>query len=118
MNPKFIFPELYQFFGGYFYPGWPADYRWAGEAPNFVAVVRHFRAVNPPATVVRLRGELADLASKGFAEPELARTIAELGSGFDAAAAGLLFSEWLEKIIETIDESPTTARVLPEIRGI
>lgn len=118
MNPKFLYPELYQFFGGYFYPGWPADYRWAGEPPNFIAVVRHFRAVNPPGTVIRLRAELADLAEKELSDVELGRMIAELGSGFDAAAAGMTFVEWLEKIVETLDESPTLAKVLPETSRI
>ena len=70
-NYRFKFPELYQFFGGYFYQGWSADYRWENARPNFSAVVRHFKAVNPPATVTRVRIELKDAARRPVGRLEI-----------------------------------------------
>ena len=115
-NYRFKFPELYQFFGGYFYQGWSADYRWESAKPNFSAVVRHFKAVNPPATINRVRIELEDLLSSALEEPELDTALTELGSNFYPPAEHLSSSDWLKKILEILDESPTKSRVLRELR--
>lgn len=116
MNYRFTFPELYQFFGGYFYQGWPADYRWENSRPEFSAVVRHFKAVNPPLTVNKVRIELAELLSLPIDDVELDRVLTELGSNFDSAADDNLPSVWLARILAIIDESPTRAKVLRELR--
>jgi len=116
MNYRFKFPELYQFFGGYFYQGWSADYRWESAQPNFAAVVRHFKAVNPPATVNRVRIELEELLSHALEELELNTALTELGSHFYPPAEQLSSAEWLKKILEILDESPTKSRVLRELR--
>jgi hypothetical protein len=115
-NYRFKFPELYQFFGGYFYQGWAADYRWESSKPGFSAVVRHFKAVNPPSTVNRVRIELEELKSLALDEPELNAALQELGSNFYPPAENLESSEWLGKILEILDESPTKSRVLRELR--
>jgi len=116
MNYRFKFPELYQFFGGYFYQGWSADYRWENSRPNFAAVVRHFKAVNPPATVNRVRLELEDLLSRALDELQLNAALTELGSNFYPPAEKLTSAAWLAKILEILDESPTKSRVLRELR--
>ena len=113
---RFKFPELYQFFGGYFYQGWPADYRWENAKPNFAAVVRHFKAVNPPSTVNRVRLELDELLSLSLDEAELDRALGQLGSNFYPRAENLDSSTWLKKVLEILDESPTKSRVLRELR--
>ena len=113
---RFKFPELYQFFGGYFYQGWSADYRWENAKPDFAAVVRHFKAVNPPLTVSRVRIELGELLSLALDETELNAVLGELGSNFYPPAENLDCSAWLVKILEILDESPTKSRVLRELR--
>lgn len=113
---RFKFPELYQFFGGYFYQGWSADYRWENAKPNFSAVVRHFKAVNPPATVSRVRIELEGLLMLSLDDRELSAALGELGSNFYPPAENLTASEWIGKILEILDESPTKSRVLRELR--
>ena len=115
-NYRFKFPELYQFFGGYFYQGWTTDYRWEGAEPNFSSVVRHFKAVNPPSTVGRVRLELGELLSSSLDEPELNKVLSELGSNFYSTNE-ITNLHWLEKILEILDESPTKARVLREKQG-
>jgi hypothetical protein len=115
-NYRFKFPALYQFFGGYFYQGWAADYRWENAAPDEAAVVRHFKAVNPPATVARVRAELEELARENLSEETLAEALRELGSVFYPPAAGLDHRRWLEKILGILAESPTRARILRELR--
>ena len=115
-NYRFKFPELYQFFGGYFYQGWTTDYRWEGVKPSFSAVVRHFKAVNPPVTVGRLRNELEDLLSLGLDELKLDEVLSELGNDFNAPSEALDNRQWLENILVILNESPTKSRVLRELK--
>jgi hypothetical protein len=115
-NYRFKFPELYQFFGGYFYQGWTGDYRWETGKPDFSAVVRHFKAVNPPATVNRVRIELEELISHALDEEQLTGALMELGNNFYPPVQNLSYSEWLQAILEILAESPTKARVLRELR--
>lgn len=110
------FADLYQFFGGYFYQGWASDYNWETARPNFAAVVRHFKAVNPPATVTRVKNELEDLLSIDLGETELSEILGELGSNFYPLAENLSSREWLENILAVLRESPTTAKVLRELK--
>jgi CdiI immunity protein len=115
-NYRSKFPELYQFFGGYFYQGWTTDYRWEGVKPNFSAVIRHFKAVNPPSTVGLVRNELEDLLLQGLENGEMSAALSELGNNFYPSAEDLSYRQWLEKILEILAESPTKSRVLRELR--
>jgi hypothetical protein len=115
-NYRFKYPELYQFFGGYFYQGWASDYRWEGARPNFSAVVRHFKAINPPPTVGRVRNELEDLLREELDESQLTEALGVLGSNFYPPAEDLNSRQWLEKILEVLAESPTKSRILRELR--
>lgn len=113
---RFKFAELYQFFGGYFYQGWAADYRWEGVNPNFAAVVRHFKAVNPPATIGRVKNQLEDLLALELGEKELTAALNELGNNYYPLAEQLSNRRWLEQILEILRESPTKSRVLRELQ--
>ena len=113
---KFKYAELYQFFGSYFYQGWASDYRWEGVRQNSAAVVRHFKAVNPPLTVNRISHELEDLLRESLSEAELNQVLGELGSAFYPPAENLNTREWLEKILRVLGESPTKAQILRELR--
>jgi hypothetical protein len=115
-NYRFKFPELYQFFGGYFYQGWSSDYRWENSKPNFTAVVRHFKAVNPPSTVYRVRLELEELLQQVLNEAELNAALIDLGSNFYPPGENLETRAWLFKVLEILDESPTKSKVLRELR--
>lgn len=116
-NYRFKFAELYQFFGGYFYQGWAADYHWErGDGPNFAAVVRHFKAVNPPITVSRLTNELEDLLALELEEEELAAALSELGNNYRSLAKQSNNCDWLGQILEILRESPTKSRVLRELQ--
>ena len=115
-NYRFKFPELYQFFGGYFYQGWSTDYRWENTKPSFSAVVRHFKAVNPPATVGRVRIELGELLSLSLEDSQLSAALGELGSNFFPPSENLSSAQWLARVLEILDESPTKSRVLRELR--
>ena len=114
-NYRFKFPELYQFFGGYFYQGWTSDYRWETSSPNFSAVVRHFKAVNPPPFVALVRNQMEDLLGEDLEEAELSQVLKELGSNFYAPAENLNNRQWLEQILLILRESPTKDRILREL---
>lgn len=92
------------------------DYNWETARPNFAAVIRHFKAVNPPITVTRVRNELEDLLLLDLEEEELNKILNELGSNFFPPAENLTNQEWLENILVVLRESPTTARVLRELK--
>ena len=92
------------------------DYNWETAKPDFSAVVRHFKAVNPPTTVTRVKNELEDLLSLDLEEEKLTDVLAELGSNFHAPAENLTNRQWLENILNILRESPTTARVLRELK--
>lgn len=112
---KVRFPELYQFFAGYFYQGWVADYKWDLSEPTFAAVVRHFRAVNPPFLVEAVRTQLDELISADlYDDQELNKALFELGSGFNPNFEGLSESEWLKQIAEILSESAAASIVLRE----
>ncbi len=113
---RYKFAELFQFFGGYFYQGWANDYNWETAKPDFASVVRHFKAVNPPVTVTKVRNELEDLLSLNLDEEKLTGVLTELGSNFYAPAENLTHRQWLENILNILGESPTTARVLRELK--
>lgn len=115
-NYCFKFPELYQFFGGYFYQGWASDYRWENSAPNFSAVVRHFKAINPPPFVALVRNQLEDLLGEDLEEAKLAEALNQLGSNFYPPAENLDSRRWLEQILAVLRESPTKDRILRELK--
>lgn len=112
---KAKYPELYQFFAGYFYQGWASDYRWDLSEPSHKSVIRHFRAVNPPLIVEAVRNQLDQLmSSDGDNNDRLTNALFELGSGFNSSFEGLSESEWLRQIAEVLSESAATAVVLRE----
>lgn len=109
------YPELFQFFAGYFYQGWVADYRWDLSEPSFEAVVRHFRAVNPPSVVSAVQNQLDDLLrSDADNEQDLTAALSELGNGFNPDFEGLNRKEWLTQVAEILSESAATSVVLRE----
>lgn len=112
----FKYPELYQFFAGYFYQGWAADYRWEGTLPNSAAVVSHFKAVNPPLMIGQVRNRLEDLMREETDEEKLGEILYELGSSFFPPSEKLNNRQWLEKISDILNESPTKARILRELK--
>lgn len=113
---KSKYPELFQFFAGYFYQGWASDYKWDLSEPSFKAVVRHFRAVNPPMVVEAVRNQLDELISSGGDNTDLTKTLFELGNGFNPGFEGLSESEWLKEIAEVLSESAAASVVLRERR--
>jgi hypothetical protein len=115
-NYSFKFPDLYQFFGGYFYQGWTAGYKWEGTSANFAAVVRHFKAVNPPQTVARVRTQLQELLALELSEENLNEALIALGNNFYPPAENLDNRRWLESIAEILRETSTKPRVLREIQ--
>jgi CdiI immunity protein len=115
-NYRFNFPELYQFFGGYFYQGWSSDYRWDSAKPNFVAVILHFKAVNPPITINKVCNELQDLLNENLDEAKLSNVLTELGNNFYPESEQLSHRQWLEKIKSILNDSPTRAKILRELR--
>lgn len=115
-NYSFQFPDLYQFFGGYFYQGWSSGYSWEGTSPNFSAVVRHFKAVNPPQTVFRVQQQLQQLLALELSEEDLNDALIALGNNFYPPAEKLNNRQWLERINEILKETSTKPRVLREIQ--
>ncbi len=111
----FQFPELFQFFGGYFYQGWSADYSWEGQTPNFASVVRHFKSLNPPPTVNSVISEIEQLLAMNLDEKELDEILSALGNNYYLTAKNGDHRQWLTDILSVLRESAVNDRILREL---
>ncbi len=114
-DSQFQFPELFQFFGGYFYQGWSADYNWESQQLHFAAVVRHFKSLNPPSTVNRVISEIEQLLLINASEKELDETLAALGNNYYLTAKEGDHRQWLTAILSILRESAVNDRILREL---
>lgn len=109
------FDELYQFFAGYFHQDWSRVFDWKEETPNFVSVVRHFKATNPKQIILKVRNQLEDLLEYELSESELKRALTELGSNYYSQTDGKKYREWLENVLLILDDPTEKGKVLREI---
>lgn len=101
------FPKLRNLLGSYFYQDWDDDYDWQGETPNFNAVVRFYKANNPPATVAQATKELQQFLTLQLDEGDLKAALADIGVFYSPQADGMTRRQWLEQVLAILQE-PTT----------
>ncbi len=109
------FEELHQFFAGYFHQDWGRVFDWKNETPNFQAVVRHFKATNPPAFIIKVRNQLEDFIHYNLDEPELKKALLELGNNYFIDEESGTYRDWLEEIQRILDDPTEKGKVLLEI---
>jgi hypothetical protein len=85
------FPELYQFFGGYFHEDWDLD------AEDDAGVVRFFKSLAPSERVLEVRRQLEAFLSLGLPEEETQKAVwHSFGCAYDPGE--LPMRSWLQRI--------------------
>ena len=89
------YPELYQFFGGYFHQDW-------GDSGSFQNVVHDFQ-VELDETVRQATRELEEFLELDLPEEELREILLnDLGSYVHAPGLGLTYRQWLEAVLDIL----------------
>ena len=113
INYEKKFPDLGQFFGGYFHQDWGYDYNWQGKEPNFEDVVKVYKAEDTPQGVERTIAELEELLSLPLETDELRRiVIEEFGSFYLARKRGFTTHEFLLAVLKILKEPNSNFKLL------
>lgn len=103
------FPELKYLFAAYFHEDWLHEYDWAGSDPSYKAIVHHFKAKNPRATVEQAGRELNEFLKIQMPDKELEEVVAyDLGCAYYPPGSGQTYREWLEAVLAVLHE-PTAS---------
>ena len=109
------FGELHQFLAGYFHQDWSRVFDWKHETPNFRAVVRHFKATNPPNFILKVRNQLEDLRRYDLDEAGLKQALGELGCNYFVDPETGTYRQWLDQTQLILDDPTEKGKVLMEI---
>ena len=94
-----LYPELYQFLGGYFHQDWV-------DSDSFEDVVRDFLARNPAATIRQATRELEEFMRLDIPENELRDILRhDLRSYVRAPGMGLTYRQWLEAVLHILKKA-------------
>ncbi|WP_144053785.1 contact-dependent growth inhibition system immunity protein [Baaleninema simplex] len=103
-----IYPELKQFFSGYFHQDWTVLHDWKGKRPSFEVIVHEFKTENPQSLINLTVNELESFLDLNLTEADLDMALTrELGSCVYAPGMGLTYRQWLEAILAILKESAT-----------
>lgn len=89
---KTTYPNLYEFFAGYFHQDWPE------ESPTATCVVERYLGEFPRSEVDEASRELRSLLTNTSAESDLASIVNQLGSYYNPQSDGLTYREWLLQV--------------------
>jgi hypothetical protein len=103
-----LYPELRQFFGGYFHQDWAYIYNWQGEPPSFQVVVRDFKTNNSQAIVAQVTQELEQFIADHLTledDWDLGEIVThKLLSCIYAPGLGLTYRQWLREILTILQD--------------
>lgn len=94
---KIIYPNLYDFFAGYFHQDWPE------ESPTASDVVEKYLGEFPRNEIDEAVRELRNLLTNTPAEGDLASLVNQLGSYYNPQADGLTYREWLLQVCALLE---------------
>jgi hypothetical protein len=94
-----MFPNLFQFFAGYFHEDWKLDYQ------NPDQVVKDFIRNTSKGCLKLLQRELVELKARFQTEESLKRAIQGLGSHYEVTVDGYTFSNWITHLENKFDNS-------------
>ena len=94
---KTTYPNLYEFFAGYFHQDWPE------ESPTTTGVVERYLGEFPKNEVDEASKELRKLLANTLAEDALASIVNQLGSYYNPQADGLTYREWLLQVCTLLE---------------
>ena len=88
----------------YFERNWEREYDWHGAAPDYRAVVRHFKAAHPPATVERAARAIDHLLAQPLSERLLAEILEKEFCVVRPTQQGLTCRQWLQSVRAVLAE--------------
>lgn len=94
---KTTYPNLYEFFAGYFHPDWPE------ESLTATGVVERYLNELPKNEVDEATRELRSLLTNVPAEDDLSSIVNQLGSYYNPLADGLSYREWLLQVCTLLE---------------
>lgn len=114
-----VYPNLRELFN-FLHQDWKLMFEWQGKEPNYQAAIRKLKVDDSPATRQRNISELKDFISLNLDEVTLRKIInRDFGSGFYPPGVGLTCQEWLESVLNLLEEpmEKTTKEFLPKFAG-
>ncbi|WUR15024.1 contact-dependent growth inhibition system immunity protein [[Empedobacter] haloabium] len=97
---KTTYPNLYEFFAGYFHPDWPE------ESLTATGVVERYLSEFPRDEVREASRELRNLLINAPVEDDLSRIVNQLGSYYNPQADGLTYRGWLLQVCALLEGEP------------
>ncbi|MES2822465.1 MAG: contact-dependent growth inhibition system immunity protein [Pseudomonadota bacterium] len=94
---KTTYPNLYEFFAGYFHQDW------LEESPTATGIVERYLDEFPKTEVGGASRELRDLLINIPSEDGLAIIVNQLGSYYNPQADGLTYREWLLQVCTLLE---------------
>lgn len=114
------FPELYQYLAGLFHQDWKDVFDWKEQKYSFEAVVRYFKVRSSQNYRQQELRELKEFLNLGLETDDVTRIIkTEWGIAFRPAYINLTHKQWLERILEILEEpmEETKKHFIPEFVG-
>lgn len=111
-----LFPELDQFFSGYFHQDWKDDYDWGSQEHLFEQVVRHYKTEDSQAGISKTVEELTLFLELNLTDEKIHRIVEEeFSSWYTPRSRGMNKRQFLEKVLEVLKEPIETAQTLKRI---
>ena len=117
MNDK-RFYELGQFLGGYFHQDWGVVHDWKEQEPNFEALVRSYTASDNARNVGEVVRQLKQFLALPLTDGQLKKIVSqEFYVDYNPVGRGSTLRQWLERILEILQEPPNPKNVLTAVGG-
>ena len=104
-NYKSKFPNLFQFFGGYFHNIWPELYPSKKDEAPYLAVLSSYLKQEADKYIAIVAGELMELINLEIEESTLRRIVTkDLGANIYPPGIGMTYQEWLIDVHRILTE--------------
>lgn len=116
------FPNLKYLLSAYFHEDMFDGFEWKNEKPSYQTIIKYFKTHDSPARNQKILGELKEFLkiSRDWDEDELENVLLNnFGNFIYAPGVGITYSEFLERILEILEEptEKTRSEFIPKFVG-
>lgn len=114
------FPILYQYLGGLFHQDWIHVFDWKEQKPHFEGVIKYFKIRNSKCYEKEEMKELKMFLELNLIDAEIENVMRkDFNLGIRPAYWNLTHKEWLERVLEILEEpmEKTRKEFIPEFIG-
>ena len=98
-----LYPQLGQFFSGYFPQHWESLYKWDNQEPDYRQIIDLFIQEASDSILQQTIKELEHLISQNYNEDELHKLLSfTLGLSIFVSALSMTYRAWLEALHEVL----------------